>query len=95
MTLAEAAERLHCSTKTVRRRIRSGELRASRVGRGLWQIRDEDLGAYLDARANRPRDIRPLPAPVGEPIVPAPRRRPASTRGGGLSALVKDIKNAA
>ena len=67
--------------KTVRRRIASGELRASHPGRGLWDVSEQDLQAYLDAVATRPRDVRPLPAP--QPVdVPASGagHRPGSRR---------------
>jgi excisionase family DNA binding protein len=33
LTVAEVAERLHCSEPTIRRRIRSGELEAVKLGR--------------------------------------------------------------
>jgi excisionase family DNA binding protein len=91
MTLQEVADRLHCSTKTVRRRINAGQLRASHIGRGLWEITKEDLDAYLDAVATRPRDVRPVPA--AEPVQPHARRN-RRQRGGNassLSALVKDM----
>lgn len=91
MTLEQAAERLGgCSVKTVRRRIGAGELRASRIGRGLWEITEEDLATYLNAVATRPREVRPVPA--SQPVrVGAPRRRRSAHVAGGLSALVKDL----
>jgi excisionase family DNA binding protein len=96
MTLAEVAERLRCSTKTVRRRIASGELRAARIARGVWVIREEDLAAFLAERAHRPREARPrLPAPAATPIVPAgprtPRRR-GGANGKTLSELVRELE---
>jgi excisionase family DNA binding protein len=44
LTVAEAARRLRASVVTVRRRIRSGRLRAYRNGR-LLRIREADLSA--------------------------------------------------
>jgi excisionase family DNA binding protein len=45
-TIAEVAERLHVSTNTVRRWIRSGDLVAHRVG-GVVRIAERDLMAFL------------------------------------------------
>ena len=45
-TIAEAAEILNVSQRTVRRIIQSGELRAHRI-RGLIRISDADIAAYL------------------------------------------------
>lgn len=83
MTLEQVAERLGgCSVKTVRRRIASGELRASHPGRGLWDVSEDDLQAYLDAVATRPRRMRPLPAarPVTTPT-PGSALPSAASRG--------------
>ena len=63
LTVDQVAERCHVSTKTVRRAIDRGELRASRLAtRGAWVVRAGDFEAWLDLRANRPR--RPAEAPV-------------------------------
>lgn len=51
LTIAEAAERLHCSTRTVWRRINSGELAAFR-DRRLVRIRPGDLDTYTARRTN-------------------------------------------
>lgn len=45
-TLAQIAEALGLSLKTVRRRVESGELRSHRFGRSL-RISDEDYRAYV------------------------------------------------
>ena len=45
-TIAETAEILNVSQRTVRRLIQSGELRAHRI-RGLVRISDADIAAYL------------------------------------------------
>jgi excisionase family DNA binding protein len=59
VTVAEAAARLRCCERTIRRAIDSGALRAGRVrgadgSRGGWRIRSTDLDGWLfsdDARA--------------------------------------------
>ena len=46
----EIAERCQVSTRTVMRAIRSGQLRASRLGaRGAYRVRPEDLEAWIVA----------------------------------------------
>jgi excisionase family DNA binding protein len=52
LTVAEAAARLRCCERTIRRAIESGALRAGRVrggrrSRGAWRIRPVDLEAWL------------------------------------------------
>ena len=52
LTVAEAALRLRCCERTIRRAIECGELRAGRVrggrgSRGAWRIRPADLEAWL------------------------------------------------
>jgi excisionase family DNA binding protein len=82
MTLQEAAARLRCSVSTVRRRIAAGELRASHYGRGMWEIRDEDLDAYLEACVVRPRaQAQERPVVPVQPIGPLRPRRRASGDG--------------
>jgi len=46
LAVGEIAERLRVSTKTVRRWIERGELRAHRLGRQL-RVSDQDLSAFL------------------------------------------------
>lgn len=57
LTIAEAAERVRCCERTIRRAIESGALRAGRIrgersSRGGYRIRPADLDAWLfdDAR---------------------------------------------
>lgn len=45
-TIAEVAERLHVSTRTVRRWIKEGDLIAHRV-RGVVRIAEDDLRTFL------------------------------------------------
>jgi excisionase family DNA binding protein len=49
LTPAEVAEQLRVSAMTVYRLIKSGELRAARIGKS-YRIREEDVDAYLAAR---------------------------------------------
>jgi excisionase family DNA binding protein len=47
LTVHEVAGIMRVSNMTVYRLIRSGELRAARVGRG-YRIRESEVDAYLD-----------------------------------------------
>lgn len=62
ISLKAAATALGCSTRTLRRAIDAGELRASKLAtRGCWVVQREDLVAWIDARANiAARPITPL-----------------------------------
>ena len=46
LTVLEVADQLRVSTMTVYRLIKSGELRAARVGKS-YRLREEDVDAYL------------------------------------------------
>lgn len=46
-TLQGAADRLGVSTKTLRRRIAAGELRAYRCGNRIIRLRAEDVDALM------------------------------------------------
>jgi len=48
------AKVLNTTEFTIRRLIKSKQLRAVRIG-GQWRILAEDLESYLNAAANRPR----------------------------------------
>lgn len=54
-TVQELADRLEVAEATVRRWIKSGELRAIDIGKG-WRIADADLQCFLKARETAPRD---------------------------------------
>lgn len=54
-TVQELAERLEVAEATVRRWIKSGELRAIDIGKG-WRIAESDLERFLEARETAPRD---------------------------------------
>ena len=52
LTIAEAAERVRCCERTIRRAIDSGALcagcvRSGEAGRGGWRIRASDLERWL------------------------------------------------
>lgn len=90
LSLAAAADTLGCSTRTLRRAIDAGELRASQLAdRGCWAVQRADLLAWLDARA----------APRGRPITavpPAPNTRRRNPRGrGSLRGELDRISEAA
>lgn len=57
LTLDEAAGRLGCSTRTLRRRIDGGSLPAFRDGR-LVRVRDVDLERYVAANVTRAKLTR-------------------------------------
>lgn len=52
LTIAEAAARVRCCERTIRRAIDSGALRAGKISgerfaRGAWRIRIADLEAWM------------------------------------------------
>jgi excisionase family DNA binding protein len=53
MTLAEAAELLQVSTRTLHRMIRSAELPAFKVG-GQWRVRESQLQQWIEHRESSP-----------------------------------------
>ena len=54
LTLSEAAQVLHVSTKTLQRMIRSGDLPALKVG-GQWRLRESQLIRWIESREDRKR----------------------------------------
>jgi excisionase family DNA binding protein len=56
LTVHEVAGIMRVSNMTVYRLIRSGELKAARVGRG-YRIRESEVDAYLDRGANLDREV--------------------------------------
>jgi excisionase family DNA binding protein len=89
ISLKVVAKALGCSTRTLRRAIDAGELRASRLAmRGCWVVQREDLVAWVDARANvAARPITPL---AGNRQANASLRRRVPMRA-PLSAKLKDL----
>lgn len=57
MTTEQAAKFLQVQELTIRRKIESGELRASKVGR-IWRIQKKDIIDYLNKNANVPEDAK-------------------------------------
>ena len=53
LTLPEAAELLHVSTRTLQRMIRRNELPALKVG-GQWRVRESQLTKWIQGRENPP-----------------------------------------
>ena len=49
LTVAEVAQQLRVSNMTVYRLVKSGQLRALRVGRG-YRLREDDVRKYLQQR---------------------------------------------
>jgi excisionase family DNA binding protein len=52
LTIAEAAARVRCCERTIRRAIDSGALRAGKItgerfGRGAWRIKPADLEQWM------------------------------------------------
>lgn len=54
LQVEDVAARLSISTKTVRRLIAAGKLRAIRLGRRALRVSEADLQAYLAGTTNRP-----------------------------------------
>lgn len=52
LTLPEAAELLHVSTRTLQRMIRRRELPAFKVG-GQWRVRESQLTRWIEGREHR------------------------------------------
>ena len=60
LTLPEAAELLHVSTRTLQRMIRRNELPAFKVG-GQWRVRESQLTKWIQGRetaSDSPEGIR-------------------------------------
>lgn len=51
-TVAQAAEYLQLSTKTIRRLIADNKLLASKVGDRSWRIKKTDIELYLQKNLN-------------------------------------------
>lgn len=72
LTTEEVLEYLQVNLRTVYRLIKAGKIPAVRVGR-QWRFRKRDIDAWLETQ--RPRHVRPAPAPSRVPSPPAGRPR--------------------
>lgn len=55
LTAEEVARALKVTRATVRRLLRAGHLRGSRLGtKAGWRVKEADLLAFMDGRANQP-----------------------------------------
>jgi excisionase family DNA binding protein len=57
LTLAEAANLLQVSTRTLQRMIRNGQLPAFKVG-GQWRLRETQLRQWVESRETPPPEAR-------------------------------------
>ena len=65
LDIEQVADQLKISESTIRGLVRTGKLRAYRIGgkRGRLRFKEEDLSAYIESTLVRPEDIdRPEPA---------------------------------
>lgn len=51
LTLAQVADRLQVSEKTIYRYVEAKELKGVKIGR-VWRFYEEDIKKFLDARTN-------------------------------------------
>ena len=61
LTLAEAANLLHVSTRTLQRMIRGRDLPALKVG-GQWRLRESQLAEWIERRERGPIPSERKPA---------------------------------
>lgn len=55
-TIAQTADYLQLSIKTIRRLISDNKIRASKVSDRSWRIRKSDLDAYIQENSNLPHE---------------------------------------
>lgn len=83
LTISDVAELVQCSSKTVKRAIDAGHLRAAQLAkRGTWRIRSEDVDAWIELRSTR------TPTPPHEPAriqIGRPRRGSRGATHGRLA----------
>ena len=51
-TIAQTADYLQLSDKTVRRLINNNKLAASKVGERVWRVKESDIMKYLASNTN-------------------------------------------
>jgi len=68
LTVEEVAGKLNLTTETIRRWLRTGQLRGVRIGarRAGWRISERELAAYLDAQMSM---TEPSPFPPGGCVI--------------------------
>src|SRR5438270_1534143 len=59
LTTSDVATRLGVSLDTVRRWLRSGELKGTPFGRAGYRIEDADFQAFLHRRQRQPQELHP------------------------------------
>lgn len=47
LNLQDVADRLHCSTRTVRNYIGAGKLKASKFSKRMWRVAEVDLEQFI------------------------------------------------
>lgn len=57
LTVAEVAEYLKVNQKTIRTKIKSGEITAYKIGDG-WRITQDDLNSYIESCKIQPMEER-------------------------------------
>jgi excisionase family DNA binding protein len=80
VTVRELALRLGISPRRIRRAIRSGSLRAFRIG-SWWRIRAEDADGWLESQRYRPAGERLRDRATAGRAVAAEAAEPAGKRG--------------
>jgi DNA (cytosine-5)-methyltransferase 1 len=55
-TVAQTAEYLQLSIKTIRRLISNNKIRASKLSNRSWRIRKIDIDAYMQENSNLPNE---------------------------------------
>lgn len=55
-TVAQTAEYLQLSIKTIRRLISDNRIRASKLSNRSWRIRKSDVDAYIQENSNLPNE---------------------------------------
>jgi excisionase family DNA binding protein len=89
LTIEQVADLCQVSTKTVYRAIRSGALKACRLGRGgAYRVKPEEMESWIEASSGATRErraSRATPSPT-EPSAPPARRR-SSPRSGSDGRL--------
>lgn len=54
LTIKEVAEKMQVSTRTVRRWIKEGKLKASRLGHRTYRVLEEDLISFIKDHRKEP-----------------------------------------